>query len=137
MGKCREGRSGMDKHTQMTDYELELLINEVEGTQMLEAPKRLKDEVLMKSRSIQTQTAKKVTKASVRVELFLYGLRTAVAVAITILLFSIVNQGALEGMIPSTDTMEQIETGWEESNVNKAMDWLEQLRENGMKWEGR
>ena len=38
----------MDKHTQMTDYELELLINEVEGTQMLEAPKRLKDEVLMK-----------------------------------------------------------------------------------------
>ena len=127
----------MDKHTQMTDYELELLINEVEGTQMLEAPKRLKDEVLMKSRSIQTQTAKKVTKASVRVELFLYGLRTAVAVAITILLFSIVNQGALEGMIPSTDTMQQIETGWEESNVNKAMDWLEQLRENGMKWEGR
>ena len=127
----------MDKHTQMTDYELELLINEVEGTQMLEAPKRLKDEVLMKSRSIQTQTAKKVTKASVRVELFLYGLRTAVAVAITILLFSIENQGALEGMIPSTDTMEQIETGWEESNVNKAMDWLEQLRENGMKWEGR
>lgn len=127
----------MDKHTQMTDYELELLINEVEGTQMLEAPKRLKDEVLMKSRSIQTQTARQVTKASVRVELFLYGLRTAVAVAITILLFSIVNQGALEGMIPSTDTMEQIETGWEESNVNKAMDWLEQLRENGMKWEGR
>ena len=127
----------MDKHTQMTDYELELLINEVEGTQMLEAPKRLKDEVLMKSRSIQTQTAKKVTKASVRVELFLYGLRTAVAVAITILLFSIVNQGALEGMIPSTDTMEQIETGWEESNMNKAMDWLGQLRENGMNWEGR
>ena len=32
------------KQTQMTDYELELLINEVEGTQMLEAPKRLKDE---------------------------------------------------------------------------------------------
>lgn len=127
----------MDKHTQMTDYELELLINEVEGTQMLEAPKRLKDEVLMKSRSIQTQTARQVTKASVRVELFLYGLKTAVAVAITILLFSIVNQGALEGMIPSTDTMERIETGWEESNVNKAMDWLEQLRENGMKWEGR
>ena len=127
----------MDKHMQMTDYELELLINEVESAEMLEAPKRLKDEVLMKSRSIQTQTAKKVTKASVRVELFLYGLRTAVAVAITILLFSIVNQGALEGMIPSTDTMEQIETGWEESNVNKAMDWLEQLRENGMKWEGR
>ena len=47
MVKCREGRSGMDKHTQMTDYELELLINEVEGTQMLEAPKRLKDDVLM------------------------------------------------------------------------------------------
>ena len=40
-------------------------------------------------------------------------------------------------MITSTDTMERIETGWEESNVNKAMDWLEQLRENGMKWEGR
>ncbi len=125
------------KQTQMTDYELELLINEVESAEMLEAPKRIKSEVLAKSHSIQTQTAKKVTKASVRVELFLYGLRTAVAVAITILLFSIVNQGALEGMIPSTDTMEQIETGWEESNVNKAMDWLEQLRENGMKWEGR
>ena len=121
----------MDKQTQMTDYELELLINEVEGTQMLEAPKRLKDEVLMKSRSIQTQTAKKVTKASVRVELFLYGLRTAVAVAITILLFSIVNQGALEGMIPSTDTMERIETRWEESNVNKAINWLGQLQQNG------
>lgn len=117
----------MDKHTQMTDYELELLINEVEGTQMLEAPKRLKDEVLMKSRSIQTQTAKKVTKASVRVELFLYGLKTAVAVAITILLFSIVNQGALEGMIPSTDTMERIETGWEESNVGRALQWIGQI----------
>lgn len=125
------------KQTQMTDYELELLINEVESAAMLEAPKRLKSEVMAKSYSIQTQTAKKVTKASVRVELFLYGLRTAVAVAITILLFSIVNQGALEGMIPNIDTMERIETGWEESNVNKAMDWLEQLRENGMKWEGR
>ena len=127
----------MDKHTQMTDYELELLINEVEGTQMLEAPKRLKDEVLMKSRSIQTQTARQVTKASVRVELFLYGLKTAVAVAIAILLFGVVNQGTVEGMIPSADAMERIETNWEESNVNKAMDWLEQLRENGMKWEGR
>ena len=51
------------------------------------SPKRLKDEVLMKSRSIQTQTARQVTKASVRVELFLYGLKTAVAVAIAILLF--------------------------------------------------
>lgn len=117
----------MDKHTQMTDYELELLINEVEGTQMLEAPKRLKDEVLMKSRSIQTQTAKKVTKASVRVELFLYGLKTAVAVAITILLFSIVNQGALEGMIPSADAMERIETNWEESNVGRALQWIGQI----------
>ena len=96
----------MDKQTQMTDYELELLINEVESAEMLEAPKRLKSEVLEKSHSIQTQTAKKVTKASVRVELFLYGLRTAVAVAIAILLFSIVNQGALEGMIPSIDAME-------------------------------
>ena len=96
----------MDKHTQMTDYELELLINEVESAAMLEAPKRLKSEVMAKSHSIQTQTA-------------------------------IVTQAALEGMLPSTDTMERIETGWEESNVNKAMDWLEQLRENGMKWEGR
>ena len=31
----------MDKQTQMTDYELELLINEVESAEMLEAPKRL------------------------------------------------------------------------------------------------
>lgn len=125
----------MDKQTQMTDYELELLINEVESAEMLEAPKRLKSEVLEKSRSIQTQTVKQATKASVQVELFLYGLKTAVAVAIAILLFSIVNQGALEGMIPSTDTMERIETRWEESNVNKAIDWLGQLHENGMKWE--
>ena len=125
----------MDKHTQMTDYELELLINEVEGTQMLEAPKRLKDEVLMKSRSIQTQTARQVTKASVRVELFLYGLKTAVAVAIAILLFGVVNQGTVEGMIPSADAMERIETRWEESNVNKAINWLGQLQENGMRWE--
>ena len=55
--------------------------------------------------------------------------------AIAILLFSIVNQGALEGMIPSIDAMERIETRWEESNVNKAIDWLGQLRENEMKWE--
>ena len=127
----------MDKQTQMTDYELELLINEVESAEMLEAPKRLKSEVLTKSRSIQTQTAKQVTKASVRVELFLYGLKTAVAVAVAILLFGIVNQRTVEGMVPNADTMERIETRWEESNVNKAMDWLEQLRENGMKWEGR
>ena len=117
----------MDKHTQMTDYELELLINEVEGTQMLEAPKRLKDEVLMKSRSIQTQTARQVTKASVRVELFLYGLKTAVAVAIAILLFGVVNQGTVEGMIPSADAMERIETNWEESNVGRALQWIGQI----------
>ena len=127
----------MDKQTQMTDYELELLINEVESAEMLEAPKRLKSEVLTKSRSIQTQTAKQVTKASVRVELFLYGLKTAVAVAVAILLFGIVNQRTVEGMVPNADTMERIETRWEESTVNKAMDWLGQLRENGMKWEGR
>lgn len=117
----------MDKHTQMTDYELELLINEVEGTQMLEAPKRLKDEVLMKSRSIQTQTARQVTKASVRVELFLYGLKTAVAVAIAILLFGVVNQGTVEGMISSADAMERIETNWEESNVGRALQWIGQI----------
>lgn len=117
----------MDKHTQMTDYELELLINEVEGTQMLEAPKRLKDEVLMKSRSIQTQTARQVTKASVRVELFLYGLKTAVAAAIAILLFGVVNQGTVEGMIPSADAMERIETNWEESNVGRALQWIGQI----------
>ena len=117
----------MDKHTQMTDYELELLINEDEGTQMLEAPKRLKDEVLMKSRSIQTQTARQVTKASVRVELFLYGLKTAVAVAIAILLFGVVNQGTVEGMIPSADAMERIETNWEESNVGRALQWIGQI----------
>lgn len=117
----------MDKHTQMTDYELELLINEVEGTQMLEAPKRLKNEVLMKSRSIQTQTARQVTKASVRVELFLYGLKTAVAVAIAILLFGVVNQGTVEGMIPSADAMDRIETNWEESNVGRALQWIGQI----------
>ena len=132
---CREGRSGMDKQTQMTDYELELLINEVESAEMLEAPKRLKSEVLTKSRSIQTQTAKQVTKASVRVELFLYGLKTAVAVAVAILLFGIVNQGTVEGMVPNADTMERIETRWEESNVNKAINWLGQLQQNGIKWE--
>ena len=125
----------MDKHTQMTDYELELLINEVESAKMLEAPKRLKSEVLTKSRSIQTQTAKQVTKASVRVELFLYGLKTAVAVAVAILLFGVVNQGTVEGMIPNADTMERIETRWEENNVNKAINWLGQLQENGMRWE--
>lgn len=121
----------MDKQTQMTDYELELLINEVESAEMLEAPKRLKSEVLAKSRSIQTQTAKQVTKASVRVELFLYGLKTAVAVAVAILLFGIVNQGTVEGMVPNADTMERIETRWEESNVNKAINWLGQLQQNG------
>ena len=125
----------MDKHMQMTDYELELLINEVESAEMLEAPKRLKSEVLTKSRSIQTQTAKQVTKASVRVELFRYGLKTAVAVAVAILLFGVVNQGTVEGMIPSADAMERIETRWEESNVNKAINWLGQLQENGMRWE--
>lgn len=125
----------MDKQTQMTDYELELLINEVESAEMLEVPKRLKSEVLAKSRSIQTQTAKQVTKASVRVELFLYGLKTAVAVAVAILLFGIVNQGTVEGMVPNADTMERIETRWEESNVNKAINWLGQLQQNGIKWE--
>ena len=125
----------MDKQTQMTDYELELVINEVESAEMLEAPKRLKSEVLTKSRSIQTQTAKQVTKASVRVELFLYGLKTAVAVAVAILLFGIVNQRTVEGMVPNADTMERIETRWEESNVNKAINWLGQLQQNGIKWE--
>ena len=68
-----------------------------------------------------------MTKASVRVELFLYGLKTAVAVAIAILLFGVVNQGTVEGMIPSADAMERIETNWEESNVGRALQWIGQI----------
>ena len=67
--------------------------------------------------------------------MFLYGLKTAVAVAVAILLFGIVNQRTVEGMVPNADTMERIETRWEESNVNKAINWLGQLQQNGIKWE--
>lgn len=90
----------MDK---LTDYELELLIQQVEEHEMLRAPTRLKDEILEKSRQIQIQNTqgkafrqKRITQAQAKTELIVYSFKTAAAVAVAVFLFAFVNQPTLQ-----------------------------------------
>ena len=114
----------MEQPKEMSDYELELLIQEVEEGEILEAPKRLKNAVMLKSKTIGTQTAKEAVKVSVRAELILYSLKTAVAVAVAIFLFAFVNQAALQGAVPGQETAQRIETKWEESGAGRMQQWI-------------
>ena len=120
---------------EISDYELKLLIQEVESTQMLAAPKRLKSEVLQKSSSLKNRASKRVNKTSAKIELLLYGLKIAVAVPVAILMFGIVNQATLAGAVPGAATMEQIETKWEQSDAAQVLSWLGQTRKNEWNWE--
>ncbi len=97
---------------QMTDYELACLIAETEKEGLIQAPCRMKSEIMEKSRRIQTRAQKQVTKASVRMELLLYGLKTAAAVVTAIFLFGVVSHPALQSAIEqNTNTM------WTRENV--------------------
>lgn len=111
--------------SQMSDYELECLIAETEKEGLLQAPGRMKSEIMEKSNTIQTQAARQVTKASVRIELLLYGLRTAAAVATAILLFGIVSHPKLQSAIEQNDA-------WMQENVFS--DTLERV--NRRLWQG-
>ena len=60
----------------MRDFDLELLIRETEEEGLLQAPKRMKEEIIKKSQSIPAKAACQMTKASARVELMIYSLKT-------------------------------------------------------------
>lgn len=91
----------------MTDFELERLIRETEEEGLLQAPKRMKDEIMKKSRSVPVKAAYQVTKASVRVELMIYSLKTAAAVAMAIFLFSLICHPTLQAAIGQDAAWEQ------------------------------
>lgn len=91
----------------MTDFELERLIRETEEEGLLQAPSRMKDEILMKSQSVPAKAACQVTKASVRVELMIYSLKTAAAVAMAIFLFSLICHPTLQAAIGQETVQEQ------------------------------
>lgn len=93
----------MDK---LTDYELELFIQQVEQHEMLRAPTRLRDEILEKSQQIQIQNTqvkpfrqKRITQTQARTELIVYSFRTAAAVAVAVFLFAFVNQPTLQAQM--------------------------------------
>ncbi len=92
---------------QMTDYELACLIAETEAEGLLRAPDRMKSEIMEKSGRIQTRAVRQMTKASVRMELLLYGLKTAAAVATAIFLFGVVSHPALQSAIEQNDVWAQ------------------------------
>lgn len=91
----------------MTDFELERLIRETEEEGLLQAPTRMKDEILKKSQSVPAKAACQVTKASVRVELMIYSLKTAAAVAMAIFLFSLICHPTLQAAIEQETVQEQ------------------------------
>ncbi len=95
---------------QVTDYELECLIAETEQAGLLQAPGRMKGEIMEKSKTIQTQAARQVTRASVRMELLLYGLKTAAAVATAILLFGVISHPTLQSAIEQNEVWTQENT---------------------------
>lgn len=92
---------------QMTDYELACLIAETEKEGLLHAPDRMKSEIMEKSGRIQARAARQMTKASVRMELLLYGLKTAAAVATAIFLFGVVSHPALQSAIEQNNVWTQ------------------------------
>ncbi|MDE7206658.1 MAG: hypothetical protein K2N90_05795 [Lachnospiraceae bacterium] len=83
----------------MMDFDLELLIRETEEEGLLQAPKRMKEEIIKKSQSMPAKAACQVTKASARVELMIYSLKTAAAVAMAIFLFSLICHPTLQAAI--------------------------------------
>ena len=103
----------------MTDFELELLIKETEAAGFLQAPRRMKDEIMEKSRSMPTRAARQVTRASVKVELMIYGLKTAVAVAVAIFLFCLICH-------PNLQAAMRQDAVWEQEAAQDDSDGLEQ-----------
>lgn len=125
----------MGERKEISDDELELLIQEVESGGMLAAPKRLKSEVLQKSSSLGNRASKQVHTTSAKIELLLYGLKIAVAIPAAIMMFGIVNQASLAGTVPGAKAMERIETRWEQSNAAQVLDRLGQIKDLGWNFE--
>lgn len=81
MGESQEKLIEIKITDQMTDYELLQLLDMVEQNEMLQAPSRMKDEIIKQSQkpSVALEiTGKKVSK---QVQLFWYSLRVSAAVA--------------------------------------------------------
>ena len=79
----------------ITDYDLLLLIQDVEQNGMIKAPDRLKENIMSESKKINNQVVRQANNASAKLELWLYGLKTAVAVTVAIILFGFINQPSL------------------------------------------
>jgi len=105
----------------MTDFELELFIRKTEEEGLLQAPERMKDEIMKKSQGVQTKAVRQVTKAAVRAELMIYGLKTAAAVAAAIFLFSLICHPTLQAAVLQN-------TVWEQEAPQERTDGREQWR---------
>lgn len=79
----------------MTDYDLLLLIDDVEKNGMIKAPDRLKENIIAESQKINNQAIRQANNVSAKVELWLYGFKTAVAVTVAIILFSFINKPSM------------------------------------------
>lgn len=104
----------------MRDFDLELLIRETEEEGLLQAPKRMKEEIIKKSQSIPAKAACQMTKASARVELMIYSLKTAAAVAMAIFLFSLICHPTLQAAIEQ-------DTAWAQEHSDGQERWNDVL----------
>ena len=117
----------------MTDFELELFMKETEEARLLQAPGRMKAEIMAKSQSMSTRAVRQVTRASVKVELMIYGLKTAAAVAVAIFLFCLICH-------PNLQAAMRQEAVWEHEAAKDDSDRLGQWSEtlsDALDWANR
>ena len=80
-----------DKMEIMNDYELMLLISQVEEQGMLKAPKRLKENILDESRSLEMKVSVQAKQISAKAQLWMYSLKIAAAIVGAVFLLNVVN----------------------------------------------
>lgn len=80
-----------DKMEIMSDYELQLLISQVEEQGMLRAPKRLKENILEESHSLEMRVSVQAKQISAKAQLWMYGLKIAAAIVGAVFLLNVVN----------------------------------------------
>ena len=85
----------LSKHGLDDAHALRVVIQDVEQNGMIKAPDRLKENIMSESKKINNQVVRQANNASAKLELWLYGLKTAVAVTVAIILFGFINQPSL------------------------------------------
>lgn len=84
-------RQSMKGEGELTDVQLERLIREVEEAGLLQAPVRLKENVMRESGTLAVRTEKAVRKHTARMQLFFYSLKVSAAAAGAITLLMVVS----------------------------------------------